>query len=192
MLTESGDIIMRMKLIRAAWVIALAAGAGQPSTSWAIVSVSATPYVASIENGGYDVTDPPYFGTIDYLGNPTDLVTAADIFLPSASLEFNTAVNGIHSQNVSGGELNLDLVDTTGQYELILVIDDAADLFNGNDGATVDSNSQLVTFPGDDILGGNFTGDLAIPAPAALPVFASALGLLGIFGRRRKRPAVAA
>jgi hypothetical protein len=182
---------MRTKSIRAAWVIALATGASLPSTSWAITSITATSYVASIENGGYDITDPPYFGTIDYLGNPTDMVTSADIFLPGASLEFNTAVNGILSQNVGGGELNLDLVDTTGQYELVLVIDDAADLFNGNDGATVDSNSQLVSYPGDIILGGNFSGDLAIPAPAALPVFASALGLLGVFRRQRKQSAEA-
>jgi hypothetical protein len=183
---------MRVTSIQAVSALALAVAVGFPTASRAFNVAPAASYVATIENGGYQVTDPPYTGTIDYFGTPTDSVTSADIFLPDPALEFNTAVQGILSQGPSGGQYDLDLLDTTGTYELELVIDDPTALFSGAPGATVDSSSLLVTYPGDFPVGGLFTGDLVIPAPGALPVFASALGLLGIFGRRRKPSAAAA
>ena len=167
-------------------VIATLALAWQPGRSHAILAV--TPEYEFDMEGSYSniVTDPPYSGSIFVLGNPTDSILSADIFLPSPGLEFKH----ILSQGLNSGQYDLNLEDTTNSFELELVIDTPADLFNGLDGATVDTTSQLVTFPGNLPIGGSFSGTLDIPAPPALPVFVSALGLLGFARRRKKSVAV--
>ncbi len=43
---------------------------------------------------------------------------------------------------------------------------------------------------GFSLTGQEFASVSAVPVPAALPLFASALGLAGLFGYRRKKPAV--
>lgn len=154
-------------------------------------------YIYSLDNGGYGPVDPPYYGTKDITGSPGDTVSFADIFLdadPSLSipaLEFNTNVYAPLADQVVSGNLDLDLEDTTGGYELELVIDNASDLFSGADGAYVSTNSELVTYPGDIDLVGNFSGSLDVPAPGALPLFVSALTMLAGFRRRGKQSTVA-
>jgi hypothetical protein len=77
--------------------------------------------------------------------------------------------------------------DPAGPYYFNLVLDDWSSLLAGQDGATIDSSSDVTSNPGGgSVLASDMTGDLEVPAPAALPVFMSALAGLGWFRRRKQ------
>lgn len=175
---------MRTKSMRAACVIATLACAIFPAKGWAVVAVR--DYTFNIVNGSFQEVDPPYSG--DFVVTvPGDSILSADILIPSFSLQFEQ----ITSQGPNGGQYDVDLVDTTDTYDLDLVIDTPSDLFNDTNGATIDLTSTLILISGPVVVGGLFTGDLdvAVPAPPALPVFATGLAMLAAFAWRRKRTA---
>jgi hypothetical protein len=147
-------------------------------------------HVYSLMGAGYDTVvpnqissegDPPYSGDIVFVGPPTDNILSADITIPSLGLTFTN----ITGQALNGSQYDVTLEDTTNTYSLDLVLDDAAALFAGLDGPSVDTTSAL--FDGGILVGDDFAGALDVPAPPALPVFATALAMLGFFAWRRKQ-----
>ena len=77
-------------------------------------------------------------------------------------------------------------------FTLDFVFTGGTGLFAGAMGDATATGTITQTGPTTKSITGNYTGTLVTPLPAALPLFASGLGALGLLGWRRKRKAQAA
>jgi hypothetical protein len=191
---------MATKLTHALWIAATVALTCHPGASQASfvlcssVSASCTlpDYYVGIDNGTYG--DPQSFdGSFDINPNNDSIADLNVTFGSPLSTTFNSANSPSISQTPgTGSPYTYDIEDSTGTYELELVLDNWGDLLAGHDGAVIDPSSQVIDLKtGNSVVANNIQGNLEVPAPAALPVFVSALGMLGVFRRRRKRTAAA-
>jgi hypothetical protein len=143
-------------------------------------------YLVIIDGGTYtDIVDPFAGGTFN-IDPSTNMIDSADIFLGSPlSLEFN---NILAQNTVAGNKYEATIEDTTDTYELNLVLDDWTGIEAGAQGANIDSSSDVTELPPNTstIVANDITGSLDVPAPAALPVFMTALAGLGWFRRRKQ------
>jgi hypothetical protein len=149
-------------------------------------------YLISLDGGSYTVGNgDPFAGSTIYIDPSTDMIDFADIFLaPDISspptLEFDDILHQDAGPGANQWEATIE--DTGGTDQLNLVLDDWSALEIGSEGATVDSTSNVTALGTTSlVLDSDITGTLDVPAPAALPVFATALGLLGVFRRRWRR-----
>ena len=158
------------------------------------MGTSATPAAAGVVptiptynfniNGTYSTqTDPQYSGTLSVFDNS---VTSVDIniggFGPFNTIQFQG------SDPVDLSDYELVLVNGSNAVnELYLIIDTSATLFAGLT-SQVDPASVVLDDNGLPLTS-SITGSLTAetPIPAALPLFAGGLGLMGFLGRRRKR-----
>ncbi len=99
------------------------------------------------------------------------------------------------TRNQRSGSNPIDYsVTVTGNSGVDVFVITTAALFGFSDttgllSVSVANNNSVGNYAFDDVITG---GSLApVPLPAALPLFASGLGILGLFGWRRKRVAAA-
>jgi len=159
------------------------------SASWAIVAIPTGPTYNYSVNGTYDLiaSDPTLSGSLTVTGSKPPIVTGADIFASDPNLEFNDVV----FQQQNGSQYDLNIKDSTNEYVLFLVIDDASDLSTGQD-ATIDPSTYIGMIPELIPMTENVQGTLditATPLPATLPLFAGGLGFVGYLTGRKKRKA---
>jgi hypothetical protein len=184
---------MNMKLTHAVWIAAAMAVAWQPGTGWAVVIATQPDITVDIENGTYN--DPNALdGMFTINPNGGGFIVSFDAtFSGLATFESSNTVF-IQQMPGAGNTYDYDITDTTDTYELQLVLDNWSELVAGQSGADFGPTSDVVNVNNSAIVDAtNFTGQLeVVPAPAALPVFATALGLLGAFRRRWRRSATMA
>ena len=143
-----------------------------------------------VVNGNYStlIGAETFSGTLTVKLVPFPSVVAADITTSFAGFNLEFTVVGLQ-QIGPVGNYEVDLADPSIPADFQLDIANAVDLFNGINGSTIagDSRITLLSIP----IGDNYSGslDLATPLPAALPLFATGLGGLGLLGWRRKRKA---
>jgi hypothetical protein len=181
---------MHAKFVRAGWAVAILGVAWHPTASQAFAAAISYPEYVIDANYTY-LGEDPFAGGEIFVDLSNDSIHSANIGLSNPSLDFTNILSQGPDGSISGA-YDVLLEDTTDTYDLHLVLDDDAALFAGGNGATVDPATVLDLIAGDVPESSGFTGTVDVPAPAALPVFATALTMLGAFGRRRKRPAVAA
>ena len=155
-----------------------------------------------------------YTGAINFILNSgSDTITA---FFASGGGTLNpalaTAVSG-HGLSTGNFDLTTVMVFTgvaTGALNGTISHDDGISLYNGPSYGNLVVGSALPTvdiptlyalpagpweliyveangLPADLVFGSTLNFDQSTPLPGALPLFASGLGVLGLFGRRRKR-----
>jgi len=183
--------VMKKSAWKIAFAVALFASlVGTSRTSLAI------PYGPgqSFDCCNYDMSAPPY----NYPSGYTFTFLSYEVFFPDGQI------------TTSGESLNFQLIDssnnvlTTFGYQLPVDSDiDAIGGGNHPNFATTDPVGYLMVTLGPNT---SFTGvDLGLPSyatlafgpyvtplPAALPLFATGLGVMGLFGWRRKRKAATA
>ena len=170
-----------------------------PNAGWA------STYDYTITNGTYSIVnfqiDPAFTGSITAQTSPTDSITAADIQVDNfhgQTLTFTDIITPPSGQYPTDTYW-LALEDTTDTYYLNIFIDDSSKgvpVFTGGP-ATIDplSNMVLASNPFVTVaydFAGSLTDPSPTPLPAALPLFAGGLGILGLMGARRRRKAAAA
>lgn len=102
-------------------------------------------------------------------------------------------INTSSGQNVVGGILNVtleDLIEYSIVFEIFAYQDNAATVSPAFADYSHTLNYYLTNFSSDS--GYNYSPVTATPLPAALPLFASSLGAMGLFGWRRKQKNIAA
>ena len=87
---------------------------------------------------------------------------------------------------ITSGFLPGDTGQGTGTESFFLITDSNTATVAGSYSGTIDTTGTLVD------VGGRFELVASTPIPAALPLFATGLGALGLLGWRRKRKAIAA
>jgi hypothetical protein len=186
---------MSLKSLSAAGLIAAVAFTWQPGHAIAAVAQPSAPplpsgdYYVSLDGGSYaQLGGPdPFAGGEIYVDPSLPGLDYADVTLSSPlSLDFD---NILSQGPEAGNEWEVAMEDTTDQYQLNLVLDDWSNLLAGADGALIDPSTDVVQLSNSNIVADDFGGTLDVPAPPALPVFATALGLLAIFARRWNRSA---
>src|SRR5580658_3207239 len=175
-----GDI-MAARSICISLALAVAALVAQPVPGLAVVAVGPPPlpagdYYVALEGGTYVVNTDPFAGGEIYVDPSLPGLDFADITLSGfgspSSLEFKTTVPPPQSAG-AGNEWDVTLEDTTNTYQMNLVLDDWSALLAGQDGATIDPSTDVVEVANtSDVVANQFGGELSVPAPAALPVFA--------------------
>jgi hypothetical protein len=171
-----------------AGAIATAACVCISSPSWAMT------YNYTVQNGTYvllEDEDPMYSGSLTVTGTT---VTAADIILSGFGSPPSLTFTDITFQEQITDDYAVTLKDTTNTYNLFLVLDNplpANPLFTGQP-VTVDSDTFVFVVSTGNNVAVSFTGSLtATPLPAAFPLFAGGLGVMGLLGRRKKQKAAA-
>lgn len=174
------------------WTVGLDLTTGQPSSVDLIGN-----YWAAPPGGGYSVD---LNGTLGNNGaSGTDSVG-------SISQTVTVAIAGMYaltfyvSGNQDGPPLTKTYTVSLGSNDYTLSTSNSAQADQWTKVTEIVSlgvGTDLLTFAGFDLPGNQFgavIGDvslLATPLPAALPLFVGGLGVIGLFGRRRKRKAAA-
>ena len=184
---------MKSKLLTAVAVLAALSVAAFSSPSYALT------FHFSFTDGIGTVT-----GEIDGLTAGGTGEKATHVFIDSAPfsigfpLPFDTINNNVGFQNsfdvnASGQITSYGYTAATGGFVYDLCLGGPCN-FNGNTGFTVFLLAGGIAPDADHVATSSitFTSDaVATPLPAALPLFASGLGALGLLGWRRKRKAIA-
>jgi len=197
---------MRARSICLSLTVAVAAFVARPVPGLAAINAGPPPlpagnagppplpagdYYVSLQDGSYVVGTDPFAGGEIYIDPSLPGLDFADITLSGPPL---LTFKNILSQSAgAGNEWDVTLEDTTNTYDMNLVLDDWSALLAGQDGAAIDPSTDVVEVADtSDVVATQFGGELAVPAPAALPVFATALAMLGAIRRRRNRTSIAA
>jgi|HubBroStandDraft_6_1064221.scaffolds.fasta_scaffold712716_2 hypothetical protein len=122
-------------------------------------------------------------------------VSAANTERVGSLSELFSSGNGlVPSLSQSGLFLNFGVTDVTHAcpcftYQLGISFDFATDTFTAGYGGLTEFIPPDVLFLGANFSGSGTFSVTPTPLPAALPLFATGLGALGLFGWRRKRTA---
>jgi hypothetical protein len=197
--------MFRLKCLIATSVLALTIGSANAATITDNVTFSAAGFTGF--PGGTPPEDP-VTGAFNITFDPTQVYTdaTAGITLTSLNITAGSAISFCYSAaaytcdgvafsadelvvgGIANGTAKVQYSPATDDYVLQISDFTSSPVFTEMVYAQVSAgNNQFYTTPGVSIGSVTVTAVTATPLPAALPLFATGVGALGLFGWRRKR-----
>jgi hypothetical protein len=197
-----GSIMFRLKYLIATCVLALSLGTARAES---ITYTESATISGSLGGTGFSDDVITLTGSDD----PANVVSVAGLFENNLTVTFSIAGAGagtwtdvgtyvfdaFSSAGFSDHFLGIDILDTQSPalatYKLTTSIGPISGtaLFSGGASFSTTDGTLIITAADNAV----FSADVdATPLPAALPLFAGGLGIIGLLARRKKRKAVAA